>query len=310
MAALAAPVAVAEKIYAVARGADFALHLTRFDSGSPLTVEMSVPLAGELSWMASVSLEFDPATRTLYGFGHPGCEFDPCPPIPVFPAIIDPLSGVSENPEWPLFPGSYHVTGNLDIHPLTREIRIVGRGAENLRYSIPDLAPGADQPLNLPGWYPAVAHTPAGPGGAVQTFAVRYLDYGGENAQLVRIGGPGGDPPPSSGEVTVIGELAIDGAVRGFDISESGAAFLATYDWEVSEQNLLYAVDLESAVVAQLGVIATPDSLASLTGFAVAPLGFGTPAVAVPGLSRWGLALLASLMGGLGIAALRLLKPG
>lgn len=288
--ALAAPVgARGETIYAISISGDRAeARLLRFDSASPWELEQAFLVSGDLGVSTSVSLEFDPVTRELYGFGYYQCQVL-CPPAPIEPVTIDPFSGNSSALDWPGLPAIDFYASDKDIHPLTRELRLFGSWDRNFRYSLASLDAHEDEAVDAPGFYDATAHTPSAEGAAnVETFAI-HRGSAGSGPNLVRIGGPGGVPPASSGEVTVIGPVAVTGVVAGFDISAEGTAYLSTSeDW--GAVNRLYTIDLESGAVQELGVIATVAPNERVTGIAIAPRGLTSNALEIPALSRIGLA--------------------
>ena len=293
--ALAAPLAArGEAIYAFALdgSGNFDHRLLRFDSASPWELEQALPINGELIDVTQVSLEFDPVTRELYAFGFWQCQVL-CPPTAIDPMRIDPLTGDLVHLAWPGLP-AIEFGADKDIHPLTRELRLFSQSGGNFRYSIESLELHVDQSLNIPGYAYSVAHMPtAEEGGGVETFAIFYQD--GEERRLVRIGGVGGVPPASSGEVTVIGPVDVQGEVAGFDISASGEAFLSTYDSiqlpgsDDRYVSWLYTIDLETGATQELGTIATQPST-FVSGIAVAPPGLVFGAPEIPALSRTGLA--------------------
>ena len=148
----------------------------------------------------------------------------------------------------------------------------------------------------------AVAHRPpASATQGVETYVIGPTPRTGPKVlgepwyQLSRIGGPGGNPPASSGEVTVIGPVDLDAERLWFDISADGTAFLAALvpvpPWD--QENRLYRVDLTSGALEQIGLIANPGGAAILCGIAVAPPGLGEGVVAIPALSPLGIALFA-----------------
>ncbi len=162
-----------------------------------------------------------------------------------------------------------------------------------------------DAPLSPPLNVVAVAHKPPiGGAQGVETYVIGRLATQGLAPsgtpwyQLARIGGPGGDPPASSGEVTVIGPVDVDAERLWFDIAADGTAYLAALLQGVpdSEENRLYRVDLASGALEEIGILAEPGGLAILSGIAVAPPGLGEGVVAIPALSRFGIALFAVVL--------------
>lgn len=288
-------------IYAFARDAGHVDHrLLRFDSASPWDLERSLPIDGAIDEFTEVSLEFDPVTADLYGFGFWQCQVT-CPAIATDPMRIDPLTGDLSHLDWPGLPQIEFAPSDKDIDPQTHELRLFSQSGGNFRYSLDSLALHVDPALDLPGYAFAIAHKrPAEGGGGVETFAI-FWEY--ENGiQLARIGEAGGAPPASSGTVTLIGPVDVRGRIVGFDISESGEAFLSTYDDiersrddHRSYASWLYAIDLETGETQELGTIATPPG-SYVSGIAVAPPHRTAGAPEIPALSHIGLLALSLLL--------------
>jgi len=302
--ALVAPLAArGETIYAVAGGIGD-IYLLRFDSATPWVTEVAIPLGLDFG----LTLEFDPQTQALYGFVRQGCPIDPCPPVTNGPVIIDPHTGDWSFVDWPGFEAVPSEGSDSDIHPLTREIRSLA--VSNYRYSLNDLMLHVDEPLDIPLQTYGIAHTPpVEGGGGVETYAIGYaFDW---EDQLFRVGGPGGIPPASSGEVALIGQIELGGIPTAFDISAGGVAYFSTYDsievspgeWE--EVHFLYTIDLGSGATTLIGKIATPDPQGYVSGIAVAPPGLGAGVLEIPALSRLGLAAFALLVAGLAFSRVR-----
>lgn len=292
-----------ETLFAIATSPDYFpdFALLQFDSASPGVIQRIVPITGDL-WGTDASLELDPVDGTLYAFAFTQCQIL-CPYEPVRPIIVDPDTGASSPVNWPNLPATeMWSASDKDIHPLTHELRFFGTWNQNYRYSLDALEFYEDDPLDNPGGSYAVAHSPGGLDGiGVETFALGYPTVPGDGLYLLRIGGPGGDPSASSGEVTVIGPVTARGSVRGFDISASGAAYFSTleYIYGTGVTSRLYSIDLRSGAAQELGVIAVPEGWTSIAGIAAAPSGPGV--VEIPTLSRSGLAALALLMAAAGL---------
>jgi hypothetical protein len=300
----------AETIYALAITLDstgeYRNHLFRFDSESPEILEQSTPLTGALDGYDRVTLEFDPVTSDLYAFAAAECAIL-CPPIPVSPARIDPFSGNSSYLAWADFPEFEVYVSDYDIHPATHELRMSGSGNRNIRFDLDSLESIEDTPFDEPGGYPALAHTYGGE--EAETFAIVNQPKNG-GVWLARIGGPDGDPPASSGEVSWIGQMTIAGSVAGFDISPTGAGYFSTFDYVETPSgstslNRLYRVDLATAAVEELGLIAGGDPFPHVTGIAMAPGPLGPGVLSVPGLSGLGILALALLLAAAAVSRLR-----
>jgi hypothetical protein len=128
----------------------------------------------------------------------------------------------------------------------------------NYRYSMNTFELHVDQPLDTPGRYEALAHPPPGGAHGGETLAIYYPPAYPPVAHLARLGGVGGNPPASSGEVTVLGAIDIPLYVRGFDISPSGEAYLLAHPEDWTEARL-YRLNLETLETEDLGAIATPS---------------------------------------------------
>lgn len=302
--ALAIPQAVhGETIYAawLDYEAGGSVQLTRFDSETPWVLEQVIPAAG----LPPGSLEFDPVTRQIWSFDYFQCQIT-CPP-PYEPSIIDPLTGSSSFVHLP----GLHLQALLgldpDIDPHTRELRYFGNTGENFSYSLDRLELRTDEPLNPLFHVAGVAHKPAVYGASgVETYVIgrSAAQVGGTPwFELARIGGPGGDPPASSGQVTLIGAVDVEAERLWFDISANGTAYLATLIpfGPAGKENKLFRVDLESGAVEEIGVMTPPSEVAFLSGIAVAPPGLGAGALEIPAVSPLGLVAFAVLVAGLAL---------
>ena len=78
-------------IYAFSSRGNTDHRLLKFDSATPWEIEESLPINGEIV-DTDVSLEFDPETQELYGFGFTQCQVL-CPAIATFPMKFDLLTG-------------------------------------------------------------------------------------------------------------------------------------------------------------------------------------------------------------------------
>lgn len=272
-------------------------RLHRFDSAAPGVVLEAFEINPPLPYF---SVEFDQATGELYAFEHYNCSIPLCP-YPYFDvAVIDPFTGQStilETSGLEQFP--FRDT-EADIQPVSREIRYFPRGL-NAHISLSTLELQVDAGLNEPANISAVAHA-AAVGGGIETFAIASASWlvGGSYA-LLRVGGPGGVPPASSGEVTTIGQGEVVGLIRGFDVSANGTAYLVTmYDYDAPDgyhvENRLYTIDLATGASQEVGMIAMPIPYSYVNGIAVAPPGLTSGAPEIPVLSHIGLATLSLLL--------------
>jgi hypothetical protein len=299
--AVSAPI-LCETIYAVSSN-DSGKQLFWFDSEAPGEPLGSVALVGDVGQYSDLRIEFDPATHALYGFGVPECNIT-CPPLPVEPLRIQPSTGQVALLEWPGFP-SYEVPSHdIRMDPATRELRAIGYGGANFRYAPATDELQEDQDLNTGGTYLAVAHPPAGSAHAGETLAIRYPNLLYDDPELARIGGVGGSPPASSGQVTLLGAIAGPESVWSFDISEEGSAFLLGAPEEFAPRRL-YRLNLDTLQTEDLGPIVPPGASRFIHGIAVAPDGFGPSLLEVPTLSSWALATLALALGVAGLSRMK-----
>ena len=296
-----------DTIYATWAYAGDASSLTRFDSATPwlfkdpFPPEVQVPL---------VTIDFDPVTRKIWGFDYSDCQIPVCPPLND-PVVIDPLTGAWSFVPLPGLNLHEFVLTDRDIDPLTRELRHFTGPTGNASYSFDRLQDRYDAPLHPVIGVTALAHRqPTSASQGVETYAIGPSPRTGPKVrgepwfQLARIGGPGGTPPASSGEVTIIGPVDVDAERLWFDISADGTAYLAALVFAppYNDEYKLYRVDLTSGALVEIGLIAQPGGSAILCGISVAPPGLGEGVVAIPALSRVGLGLFALA---LGTAALR-----
>ncbi len=283
-----------ETLYAVVGGWG-GWRLVWFDSAAPGTLLGSLPITGDLNDYSDMAIEFDPQTRELYAFAYPQCQIT-CPPSPVFPVRIDLASGASSWLDWPGFPSFQLALYDFDIHPVTRELRMIQYPLTNYRYSLNTFELHVDQPLDTPGRYEALAHPPPGGAHGRETLAIYYpagLPPGPPSRAARRRRGA---VAASSGEVTVLGPIDVPHYVRGFDISPSGEAYLLAHfdDWTEAR---LYRLNLETRLTEDLGAIATPSPGEDFVyAIAAAPQGLGPSIVEIPAVSRRGLAALAMLL--------------
>ncbi|MEO8197895.1 MAG: hypothetical protein ABI689_14355 [Thermoanaerobaculia bacterium] len=278
-----------------------AAQLTRFDGETPGLPEYPFPPDPDLP---PFSIEFDPSTQQLWGFDYFVCQVL-CPPAHD-PLLIDPLTGSWSFVHLPGLELGSLLGMDADIDPRTRELRYFGGSSGNSSYSFDHLENRADEPLSPPFYVAAVAHKPPIGGSlGVETYVIGRLatqDRGAAGTpwyQLARIGGPGGDPPASSGQVTILGPVDVEAERLWFDISANGTAYLATLipSGPTGEENKLFRVNLENGTLDAIGEIAPPSESSFLSGIAVAPPGLGGGVVEVPALSRFGLGLFAVTLG-------------
>lgn len=273
------------------------VQLTRFDAATPGLPEYPFPPD---PYLLPFSIEFDPSTRQLWGFDYFIC-LTLCPPAHD-PFLLDPLTGSWSFVHLPGLGLEFLLGMDSDIDPRTRELRYFGGTTGNSSYSFDRLENRAGAPLSTPFYVSAVAHMPPlGGAQGVETYVIGRLatqglaPSGAPWYQLARIGGPGGDPPASSGEVTVIGPVDLDAERLWFDISADGTAYLAALVLAApdGEEHKLYRVNLATGAVEEIGILVEPGGSAFLSGIAVAPPGLGGGVVEIPALSRFGIVLFA-----------------
>jgi hypothetical protein len=284
-----------ELIYA-ANGNEQGWQLFWFDSEAPGTPLGSLPLFGDFDDYIQFRIEFDPWTHELYAFGYPNCQIT-CPPSPIDSARIDLASGEMSLLNWPGFPSGWLSLHDIRIDQQTRNVRAIGYEGRNYSYSLNSLELQEDENLDTPGWYVAIAHTPPGGEHGGETLAIWHQGSGSVAGQLARIGGVGGDPSASSGQVTMLGEILGPYFVSGFDVAGDGSAYLLGAVGPYGPQNL-FGLDLESLETQDFGQIVPPSGSDYIMGIAAAPPGFGQGVVEVPALSNLGLVALAILLAG------------
>ncbi len=281
--------------------------LFRFDSATPGTIDGSISIPGSGIDACLDGLDFDPRSGVLYGHSHYDCNIACGPQYFTEMFVIDPESGV-ETIFWydDGLSGIFRAVFDVDVIPATGEIRMVGNsGGFNMRLSPLTASVEFDTSLTPSRLIAGVAHSPNSVLAAgTETYGIAYAGGFATPLDLVRIGGPGGDPPASSGELSVVGPLGVDVQfVTGFDISPAGTAYMSAIQSSpgVSRDRgrgwgdlpvHLYTIDLATGAATDVGEIASPDgSYVSATAVAV-PRG----AVAIPALGQAAQGLLAALL--------------
>lgn len=281
--------------------------LFRFDSATPGTSDWSISIPGSWNEECLDGLDFDPRSGVLYGHSHFDCFIACGPEYSTQMFIIDPESAAvttfwGDNG----LSGFFRAVFDIDVMPATGEIRMIGNaGGFNLRLSPLTASVEFDTSLIPSRRIGGVAHSPNSVHAAgTETYAIAYTGEFAMPLDLVRIGGPGGDPPASSGELSVIGTLGVDVEfVTGFDISPSGTAYMAAIHSRpgVSRDRgrgwgdlpvHLYTIDLATGAATDLGEIASPDGSYVSAIAAAVPRG----AVEIPALGQAAQALLAALL--------------
>ncbi len=244
----------------------------------------------------------------LYGHSHFDCFIACGPEYWTEMSVIDPQSGAQttfwydNGLSW-----IFRDVADIDVIPATGEIRMVGNtGGLNMRLNPLTANVEFDTPLAPARLIAGVAHFPNSvPAAGTETYGIAYTGYFAMPLDLVRIGGPGGDPPASSGELSVIGPLGVDVEfVNGFDISPSGTAYMLAIPPPPTptgdsgrgrggyHPSHLYTIDLATGAATDLGEIAAPDGNYVSAIAAAVPRG----AVAIPALGQAAQGLLAALL--------------
>jgi len=201
-------------------------------------------LQGGVVWAAGnevqVVIGYRPATGVLYGRGADGglYEVEPGRGTATQFGTVAALTGASS------FAGSFS--------SLTDRWRIVTNVQQNARYNPVNAGLTLDNALNTAAVIGAIAYSP--PAAGLQTlYAIDNT-----NKQLVRIGGPDGDPSPDLGAIQVVGPLNLGTptvSARGMVITSTGVAYAAIV---LSDDNLtkLYTINLTTGAATLVGTVA------------------------------------------------------
>lgn len=282
-------------------------HLITFDSAAPGTILRSVQVFADDSSDCLGAIDVDPQSGAIYVSHYYLC-FMLCPPTGHDVSRLDPETGALD-PIW-IDPGDglpFSAWGDFDIDPASGEIRSPGYPiGSNVHIEVPSGALVADTPYSLLREVSALAFDPAG-----AALALAPRETSPEDLDIFLLGGPGGVPPASSGELTQLASITTGigaSSYPTFDISPTGAAYLLASYWPpglrvgegVPSNNLLFTVDLASGALVPLGEVASPDNgwpLYTVTGIAVAG---ARGAIAIPALEGGGVATLAVLLAAAG----------
>lgn len=300
-AAMALPsIAGAERLF----GTD-GISLFAFDSEDPGTLEYWVTITGTAQTECPLGLESDPLTGRLYAVSGAVCQILP-PPWSLTLHSLNPASGDSVFADVPYLEvqGGY----DQDLHPGERAFRMIGSDGTNLRLPLGAPLGIADSPLEIDGHISALAHAPNDPyASGIETFGIAEGPQFGQ-CHLVRIGGPSGAPPASTGEVTSIGPCVVAGDVWAFEVTPSGRALLmsAYFDGQGFRSHL-YEIELQTGATTFLGQIATPEFGAAVTGIAWAPEG---AVIEIPTLSGVALTSLGGVLVAAALARLAVRRRG
>jgi hypothetical protein len=175
-----------------------------FNSQSPGTIQAAVPITGLQGGETIRAVDARPATGQLYGLGSSGRLY-----------TINPSTGAATQ----VGTGTFAVplsgaSFDIDFDPVTGLLRVISDAGQNLRVD-PDTGAVVDADPGTPGVQPdsflsstyivGAAYSDNLAGAATTTL------YGidGANGRLVVQGGPGGNPSPSLGQITAIGQLGV-----------------------------------------------------------------------------------------------------
>ena len=275
------------------------------DSKAPGSVLSQVVL--ENSSNCPTTLAVDPRHGDLYAVRTEPCSI--MQPEETYVFRVDAQTGATISFYPPLPDEQYWA--DKDISPLGAEMRIVDPLGENQRLVLDSGEILTDTPLQPFRGIQALASVPSGSG-----FATFGIASDAQGVELVRIGGPSGDPPASSGEVVTIGSVVIFGDVAGFDIGPSGAAYLTVIgpaatcgardesEGEGPWRTVLCALNLETGATALLGTTPVGTKGQVMTGMAAVRIPFGSP-MEIPTLGQVQLLVLATSCALAGIALMR-----
>jgi trimeric autotransporter adhesin len=242
-------------------------RLIRFNSASPGLLTASQPITGLQASETILGIDFRPATGELYALGSTSRLYR-----------LDPLSGAASLViTQPLTTTLSGTAFGFDFNPVPDRIRVVSDEEQNLRLH-PDtgVVVGVDTTLAytptdvFSGTNPTIvgaAYTNNVSGTATTTLY--GIDAGTDS--LVRQGGVDGPPSPNGGVLSTIGALGVDADnLVGFDISPSGAAFVAiTGPGGVT--STFGTVDLATGQVTAVGAIGGGETIVGLAAPTVAP---------------------------------------
>jgi hypothetical protein len=221
-------------------------QLIVFDTGSPSTVNATVPITGLQGGEAVVGIDVRPATGQLYALGGTGRVY-----------VLNPVTGVARQPGAGTRASLSGAAFGFDFNPTVDRIRVVSDAEQNLRLN-PDTGgiAAADTNLAPAGNVVAVAYT-NNFAGATQT-TLFAIDSGSD--QLVIQGGVNGMPSPNAGAITPIGPLGVDTSeLVGFDITANdGLAFASL---TVGGASSLYRINLTTGAATLVGPIGSGTQL-------------------------------------------------
>jgi hypothetical protein len=182
-------------------------------SSFPVAVSTPIPITGLVVGETVVAIDVRPSTGALYALAVKASTAH-LYVVNVFDGLAVALGPAFALPQSPgaLVSSYYGMTFEG-----SDQIRVVGYSSDHFR-----LNPGTGVPTALAKLSASTINSVAAAADGT-VYGINDLDSGDE---LVRIGGPGGNPSPDLGAVTVLGPLGAEGnASSGFDISQTGIPF-------------------------------------------------------------------------------------
>ena len=258
--AVAAAPAPAETIYAITEQS----NLLRFESNSPGTIDASVPVTGLQGGESIFGIDFRPSSGQLYAVGSMGRIY-----------TIDTTTGAATL----VGQLSVALSGTefgVDFNPVANTLRIVSNTEQNLRIVFgSSLVTNSDGVLVYAGGDPNFGQNPG-------VTAVAYSNnvsgaqsttlYGIDSNldDLIRVGGPDGNPSPNGGQLFTRDALGVDfSGSSGLDIGSGfGRAFAVNGQFAGGGQ--LYNVSLVTGQAVLLGDV---DSGGNVRDLAIDPRG-------------------------------------
>lgn len=282
--------------------------LLTFDSTDPGTIRRAIQVFPENSRCLGF-IDVDPMSGSAYASWYYPCHML-CPPSPYGVVRIDPESGETTEVWSSAADTPYAFAGDFDVDRTTGEVRGGGYPfGYNLHIDVSLGVMIADTAFSPFREVAALAYAPGG-----EAYVLAWQSGPPYGLDLLRLGGAGGVPPASSGELTMIASIPDiqNPYAVGFDISPAGVAYVSTPPGPTSVSTAdspragrktgeggptrqLYRLDLATGAATALGGI--PSDGEGAVGIAVAG---ARGAIAIPALERGGAAALAVLLAAAG----------
>jgi hypothetical protein len=225
-------------------------RIDRIRGSAPASIETTLTVTGLRPSELLVGIDFRPSTSELYALGiiDGGATDDPAL------YTIDPATGAATRVGGPAAPIAGGTTWGFDFNPVVDRIRIVNDADANIRFN-PSTGVLTDTDTDL------------NPSSATIVGAAYDRDVVGASAttlyaidvagvQLVRIGGPDGNPSPNTGQVTEIGSLMVPiDHDAGFDIDGPTNTAWAVLTEFFSGVVGLYTIDLTTGAATLVGPV-------------------------------------------------------